>query len=143
MKTVAALIAMVSAATMALAQGTRPTPPTRDPNTPGYVTAKELPDGSVAPPTADGNFIIGPTHNPAPEMTVQEGVPQGEIINFTMESADSKFYPGIARDPRTPGDSDPLDPANGSSTAILLPTRAALRFMSLNNMFPAPRRRSS
>jgi hypothetical protein len=23
----------------------RPTPPARDPNTPGYVTAKELPDG--------------------------------------------------------------------------------------------------
>ena len=37
--------------------------------TPGYVTAKELPDGAVPPPDADGNFIIGPTHNPAPEMT--------------------------------------------------------------------------
>ena len=55
----------------------RPTPPTRDPNTPGYVEAKELPDGTVPPADADGNFIIGPTHNPAPEMTVQEGVPQG------------------------------------------------------------------
>src|SRR5262245_55361151 len=29
----------------------RPTPPTRDPNTPGYVKAKELPDGTV--PAAD------------------------------------------------------------------------------------------
>ena len=48
----------------------RPTPPTRDPNTPGYVTAKELPDGTVPPPDVDGNFIVGPTHNPAPEMTV-------------------------------------------------------------------------
>jgi enterochelin esterase-like enzyme len=76
----------------------RPAPPTRDPNTPGYVTAKDLPDGANAPVKADGNFILGPTHNPAPEMTVQEGVPQGEIFNFTMESADSKFYPGIARD---------------------------------------------
>ena len=27
----------------------RPTPPTRDPHTPGYVTAKELPDGTNAP----------------------------------------------------------------------------------------------
>jgi hypothetical protein len=27
----------------------RPIPPTRDPHTPGYVTAKELPDGSVPP----------------------------------------------------------------------------------------------
>ena len=38
-------------------------------------------------------------------------VPQGTVYNFTMESADSKFYPGIAREPRTPGAPDPLDPA--------------------------------
>src|SRR6266566_332006 len=31
------------------ARPARPTPPTRDPNTPGYVTAKELPDGANAP----------------------------------------------------------------------------------------------
>src|ERR1700742_4574770 len=48
----------------------RPTPPTRDPKTPGYVTATDLPDGTNAPPNVDGNFILGPTHNPAPEMTV-------------------------------------------------------------------------
>ena len=89
----------------------RPTPPTRDPHTPGYVTAKELPDGANAPADADGNFIIGPTHNPAPEMTVQEGVPQGTIYNFTMNSADSKLYPGIAREPGTFGTADPNDPA--------------------------------
>ena len=40
----------------------RPTPPARDPHTPGYVEAKELPDGEVPPADADGNFIIGPTH---------------------------------------------------------------------------------
>jgi len=89
----------------------RPTPPTRDPNTPGYVTAKELPDGANAPADADGNFIIGPTHNPAPEITVQEGVPQGTVYTFTMNSADSKIYPGIARDANTFGTPDPADPA--------------------------------
>jgi len=89
----------------------RPTPPMRDPHTPGYVTAKELPDGANAPADADGNFIIGPTHNPAPEMTVQEGVPQGTIYNFTMNSADSKLYPGIARETGTFGTPDPTDPA--------------------------------
>jgi enterochelin esterase family protein len=89
----------------------RPTPPTRDPNTPGYVTAKDLPDGSNAPANSDGNFILGPTHNPAPEMTVQEGVPQGAVFNFTMESADSKIYPGIAREPNTFGTADSTDPA--------------------------------
>ena len=89
----------------------RPTPPTRDPNTPGFVSAKELADGLNAPPDADGNFIIGPTHTPAPEMSVQPGVPQGAVFEFTMSSADSKIYPGIAREPGTFGTPDPADPA--------------------------------
>ncbi len=90
----------------------RPAAPTRDPNTPGYVTAKELPDGANAPVKSDGNFILGPTHNAAPEMTVQEGVPQGEIFNFTMESTDSKIYPGIARGPApSAAPAAPNDPA--------------------------------
>ena len=89
----------------------RPTPPTRDPSTPGYVTAKELPDGTVPPSDLDGNFVIGPTHPAAPEMTVQEGLPQGTIVNFTMSSGDSKIYPGIARDAGTFGTADPNDPA--------------------------------
>ncbi len=88
-----------------------PAPPTRDPHTPGYVTAKELPDGANAPANADGNFILGPTHTPAPEMAVQEGVPHGEVFEFTMSSADSKIYPGIARDRDTFGTVDPADPA--------------------------------
>ena len=90
---------------------TRPVPPTRDPKSPGYVEAKELPDGTLPPPGAEGNFIIGPTHNPAAEMTVQEGVPQGDVHTFTMSSADSKIYPGIARDAGTFGTVDPADPA--------------------------------
>ncbi|HLK70102.1 MAG TPA: alpha/beta hydrolase-fold protein [Bryobacteraceae bacterium] len=88
----------------------RPPAPTRDPHTPGYVTAKELPDGENAPVKADGNFILGPTHPAAPEMSEQEGVPQGAIVTFTMESADSKFYPGIARDAGAPPRPDPNDP---------------------------------
>src|SRR6187397_781637 len=88
----------------------RPTPPTRDPHTPGYVKATELPDGTLPSATAEGNFIIGPTHTAAPETTVHEGVPQGTVYNFTMSSADSKIYPGIARDPGTFGVVDPTDP---------------------------------
>ncbi len=90
---------------------TRPTPPTRDAHTPGYVTAKELPDGANAPANVDGNFILGPTHPAAPEMTPKEGVPQGEIFNFTMESKDSKIYPGIMREPGTFGTPDPNEPS--------------------------------
>ena len=86
-------------------------PPTRDPHTPGYVDAKELPDGSVPSAVVDGNFIIGPTHNPAPEMSANDGVPKGTVIEFTMNSADSKIYPGIARDAGTFGTPDPANPA--------------------------------
>ena len=91
-------------------QSSRPAPPTRDPNTPGYVQAKELPDGTIPSPTADGNFIIGLTHPPAPEMTAND-LTHGEVIEFTMNSADSKYYPGIARDKGTFGTPDPTDPA--------------------------------
>jgi iron(III)-enterobactin esterase len=89
----------------------RPTPPTRDPNTPGYVKATELPDGAVPPADRDGNFIIGPTHNPAPEMTLPESGLRGTVFSLTMNSVDSKIYPGIAREPGTFGTPDPNDPA--------------------------------
>jgi iron(III)-enterobactin esterase len=90
---------------------TAPAFPIRDPNTPGFVAAKELPDGSVPPIDADGNFIIGPTHTPAPEMVVHEGVPRGTVYTFTMRSADSRIFPGIARDSGTFGVPSPTDPA--------------------------------
>jgi enterochelin esterase-like enzyme len=90
--------------------GARPPDPTRHPNTPGYVKAKELPDGAIPSATEDGNFIIGPTHNPAPEMAANEGVPKGDVYEFTMESKDSKIYPGIAREPNTFAVLDPADP---------------------------------
>lgn len=86
-------------------------PPARDPRSPGFVDAKELPDGEVPPVDADGNFIIGPTHKPAPEMTKHPGVPQGAVRQLTMDSRDSKIYPGIAREPNTFGTPDPSDPA--------------------------------
>jgi len=89
----------------------RSTPPARDPHTPGYVTATELPDDIVPPADSNGNFILGPTHTPAPESTPQSASPQGRVADFTLSSADSKIYPGIARDPHTFGTPDPTDPA--------------------------------
>lgn len=103
------LLPILLLSSLAFAQ--RLTPPTRDPNTPGFVKAKELPDGAVPSPTEDGNFIVGPTHNPAPEMTPGPDVPRGEIIEFVMKSEESKIYPGIAREPGTFGTPDPNDPA--------------------------------
>lgn len=96
--------------TSTTARPARPTPPTRDPHTSGYVAAVDLPDGIVPSADKDGNFILGPTHKPAPEMTAQPNVPQGTVYDFTMSSADSKFYPGIARDPNTFGTPDTNNP---------------------------------
>src|SRR5690349_17529217 len=69
----------------------RPTPPTRDPRTPEFVAATELPDGAVPPADADGDFVIGPTHAPAPELAAPD-VPRGTVHVFTMRSADSRLF---------------------------------------------------
>ena len=50
-------------------------------------------------------------------MSRSETVPKGTIYNFTMDSKDSKLYPGIARDPGTFGTPDPNDPAKLIVTA--------------------------
>jgi enterochelin esterase family protein len=114
---VTTLIGLIAGANYAMTQTppqaqpatARPTPPTRDSNTPGYVTAKEMPDGANAPANADGNFIVGPTYKPAQEMN-SESVPQGAVYEFTMNSADSKIYSGIAREPNTFGTPDAANP---------------------------------
>jgi iron(III)-enterobactin esterase len=95
----------------AAAPAARPTPPTRDPHAPGFVAATDLPDGAVPPANVDGNFVIGPTHNSAPELTASDAVPRGAIYTFTVSSADSRIYPGVARDAGTFGTPDPSDPA--------------------------------
>ena len=59
-------------------------PPTRDPKNPNYPRATELPDGTLPPAAAEGNFIIGPTHAPAPETVPKDGVPKGTTISFTI-----------------------------------------------------------
>ncbi len=114
LKNITVLVGLMVGVGLLMAQApkaTRPTPPTRDPHTPGYVTANELPDSSNPPVNADGNYILGPNHEPAAEMSRHEGVPQGMVYEFTMNSAESKIYPGIARDAQTFGTPDPTDPA--------------------------------
>ncbi len=58
------------------------------------------PTRSVAAPiaaTLNGDVTIGPAYADAPELSVQAGVPQGMVHEFTMDSTDSKIYPGIAK----------------------------------------------
>ena len=66
--------------------------PTRDPHTPGLRAGQRTARRTRSlRPSAEGNFIIGPTHKPSPEMRCRRGVPQGDDRQFTMESADSKY----------------------------------------------------
>ena len=50
------------------------------------------------PPTVTAeNSIIGPDYTAAPETVANPDVPQGDIREFILYSADSKIYPGIVR----------------------------------------------
>lgn len=74
-------------------------PPTRTPANPNYPPATALPDGTLPSIDADGNFIIGPTHPAAPELTAHDTVPAGKVYSFTMSSNDSvTFNPAMIRD---------------------------------------------
>jgi enterochelin esterase-like enzyme len=57
-------------------------------------------DAAKASPTRKtdkSEFVIGPVYADAPELTPKDGVPKGMVYEFTMDSKDSKIYPGIAR----------------------------------------------
>jgi iron(III)-enterobactin esterase len=93
-------------------RGPRTNPPTRDPHTPGYVAATELPDGTVPAPDQNGNFIIGPTHTPALELSAPDRPLDGTVVEFTMNSEDSKYFPGIACNQDSQPTPDPANPAH-------------------------------
>ena len=86
-------------------------PPTRRfdaPGAPPFVMLKGKP-GVNPPADADGNYVIGPEYTPAPESKVVDGVPQGKVVQFTMDSKEGKlFNPGIAR--KVFGKVDPKNP---------------------------------
>lgn len=79
----------------------RPQPPTRPFDAPGAPKFTRL-DGKpgLNPPVdVDGDFLVGPEYVAAPETKVVEGVPQGKVQQFSIDSKDCKrFNPGIARE---------------------------------------------
>src|SRR6476620_4180653 len=88
---------------------------TRDPSNPNYPRATELADGTLPPVGAEGNFIVGPTHAPAPETIAKDGVPRGTVTSFTFSSKDSVIYnPGLIRD----------DVAGCGNSSIMIATTA-------------------
>src|SRR5690349_1223575 len=42
----------------------------------------------------NGDYSHGPAYPTAPELAKRVGVPEGKVIEFVMNSAESKFYPG-------------------------------------------------
>jgi enterochelin esterase-like enzyme len=76
---------------------------------PGEAAIMRGAPGMNPPIDADGDFLIGPDYVRAPELTAVEGVAKGSVQKFTMNSEDSKFYPGITKVP--PDGSAPLIPA--------------------------------
>ena len=89
----------------------RQPPPTRKfdaPGAPKFIRLDEKP-GLNPPLNANGNFLIGPEYTPAPERKVVEGVPEGKIQQFKIDSKDTKLLnPGIAR--KVFGTVDPNNP---------------------------------
>jgi enterochelin esterase-like enzyme len=51
----------------------------------------------AAPALTDGDFTIGPEYADAPETAVRSDIPHGTLHCFTMNSQDSRIYPGIAK----------------------------------------------
>ena len=54
----------------------------------------------------------GATHPPSPDMAADQRHARGTVHALTMNSIDSKLYPGIAREQGTRGEQDPSDPAS-------------------------------
>ncbi len=65
--------------------------------------------GVNPPADANGNYVIGPEYRTAPEFSVVEGVPQGKVKQFEIDSKETKLLnPGIAR--KVFGTVDPQNP---------------------------------
>jgi enterochelin esterase family protein len=44
---------------------------------------------------ANGDYSNGPAYPTAPELAKRTGVPEGKVVEFVMNSAESKIYPGV------------------------------------------------
>src|SRR5579864_732747 len=70
---------------------------------------KVLKEGENPPLDADDNFVIGPKYVPAPERKKVDGVPEGKVEQFVIDSKETKLLnPGIAR--KKFGKVDPKNP---------------------------------
>lgn len=92
-------------AVLAVLSAAVPTASAADAKSPASPTAATVNTNVPASPTRTKDsveFIIGPVYANSPEMIVKPGVPQGTIHQFTMDSTESKIYPGIAKNQPPP-----------------------------------------
>jgi hypothetical protein len=83
--------------------------PVRNYDDKGAPPFKVLNEGENPPLDVYGNFVIGPKYVAAPERKVVEGVPQGKVQQFVIDSRETKLLnPGIAR--KQFGTVDPSNP---------------------------------
>src|SRR5438445_8589664 len=83
--------------------------PVRNSDDKGAPPFKVLKEGENPPLDAYDNFVIGPKYVPAPERKKVEGVPEGKVEQFGIDSKETKlFNPGIAR--KQFGKVDPNNP---------------------------------
>ena len=103
------VLASASLFAFAIVQAATAAPPTRKFDAPGAPDFVRLDAGASPPLDVDGNFLIGPDYTAAPETKVVDGVPQGKIVQFTIDSKETKLLnPGIAR--KVFGKVDPANP---------------------------------
>lgn len=73
-------------------------PPVRAYDAPGAPEFKVLGPGQNPRPDENGNFVIGPDYVTAPESMEVEGVPKGKVMQFVIDSRETKLLsPGIMR----------------------------------------------
>src|SRR5436305_525373 len=83
--------------------------PVRSYDDKGAPPFKVLKEGENPPLDAYDNFVIGPKYAPAPERKKVEGVPEGKVQQFVIDSKETKLLnPGIAR--KQFGTVDPNNP---------------------------------
>ena len=111
-------------------------PPTRPADGPGAPHWTVMGAGMNAPATRNGDFEIGPDYRPTAEATAVEGRPRGTVQQFSMDSRESKLYPGIARDAF--GTVDPRNPRT-----LIVETHAAPWERAITVYVPAQYRRGT
>lgn len=98
------VVAILVSSTAAVAQ-----PPVRQFDDKGAPPFKLLKEGENPPLDAYDNFVMGPKYVVAPERTAVGGVPQGKVVQFVIDSKETRLMnPGIAR--KVFGTVDPKNP---------------------------------